>query len=408
MWKTNRRKASRPVRNVFSVLLCHCACTFTKVSCFGPDLDFSAYDWLRDSFKSVDTTWISNLLSNHSIGYDFPPTPERLCLTRKPPCTLWQLSARDTTCDRRIVPCGTHENDVNKNAFEVYLQRLGQPSVVTLGGTDGSRDSDCAEGGRIDPYADASKQLFLVRFQPPMHPVCWEVLMRAGECWIPENSQAKEAHEFGCLGRCGGKCGGVFCSNWGGDCLRNDVCRYFLGDECDIKGAARDWKSTCLFGFHHGACESVRGNPLYHQEDRICGGAWCPAWRYTDYFVPRRTVGQELCSELDQKDFDNVMCRSDCVTCTDLACVQRCHQWQQRFPFCRCTRQWPATQFVYDGPFSPTAITSGDEGPATTLTSSSTVSPTSSSCQSGNLTAMCSDFCNHANNHSAHASGEDL
>eukprot|EP00392_Amoebophrya_sp_AT5.2_P011555 g11634.t1 len=275
---------------------------------------------LEESFTRVASPWISSLLSNHSIpafsGMNRGDSlgggpPERLCLTRKPPCTIWQLSARDPSCDKRIVPCGTHFNELNYGPLQAYLQRSGNLRVVELGGTYGGQDSPCDEaavpvpspstsssssifaqpqssviqllrgGGRMDPYADEHRQLYLVRFQPPMHPVCWEVLMRAGECWVgpqagrDDKDDPHAEHEFGCLGRCGDRCGATFCSNWGGNCLRADVCKYFLGDDCEIEGADSDWKSTCIFGFHSGGCESVRGNPAYHSETRVCGGAHC-------------------------------------------------------------------------------------------------------------------------------------
>eukprot|EP00392_Amoebophrya_sp_AT5.2_P008445 g8466.t1 len=238
--------------------------------------------------------------------------PERLCLTRKPPCTIWQLSARDPSCDKRIVPCGTHFNELNYGPLQAYLQRSGNLRVVELGGTYGDQDSPCDEaavpllrgGGRMDPYADEHRQLYLVRFQPPMHPVCWE-----------DDPHAE--HEFGCLGRCGDRCGANFCSNWGGNCLRADVCKYFLGDDCEIEGADSDWKSTCIFGFHSGGCESVRGNPAYHSETRVCGGAHCAGWTYEDYFLPRRHAAEDLCGKTRQQDFDRLVCHSDCAWCRE-------------------------------------------------------------------------------------------
>lgn len=82
-------------------------------------------------------------------------TPERLCLTRRPPCTLWDLAAdlNNESCSPRIVPCGTHENTLNKPALDAYLG--DSRTMQILGGEDGSQDKECdTSDGQIDPYYD--------------------------------------------------------------------------------------------------------------------------------------------------------------------------------------------------------------------------------------------------------------
>lgn len=92
-------------------------------------------------------------------------------------------------------------------------------------------DTENCGPGHIDPFVDYAKdQHYLVRFKAPSGQRCWEILMRAGECWIEQSDMIREERfPYGCMGRAGERCadGPSRCSNWGANSLREDVCSYF-------------------------------------------------------------------------------------------------------------------------------------------------------------------------------------
>jgi len=84
---------------------------------------------------------------------------------------------------------------------------------------------------------------------------CEQMVMQMGESW---GKNPINGGDYGCQGRCGGGCPGwtSWCSNYGQDCLKHDVCSWYHGSSggasdsnCggEFNQASNDWATDCMF-----------------------------------------------------------------------------------------------------------------------------------------------------------------
>ena len=183
-----------------------------------------------------------------------------------PPCSKTKLAILDQTtkpeedlrCDPvRIKKCGTYPASGQGTTPE---RKPGQASKILT-----NTDTSCAEYTdapmRVDPFKDWYEgRQYVVQFwgsrlglthlgektacvpgTEVCPPVCYEILMFAGECWGDlkpiekggesegESSGEKTKWDYDCMGHCGEGCpkpDDTKCNNWAGDCLRYDVCSF--------------------------------------------------------------------------------------------------------------------------------------------------------------------------------------
>ena len=84
---------------------------------------------------------------------------------------------------------------------------------------------------------------------------CYGIKMYGGECW---GIHPTTDSNYDCMGRCGAGCGSWTCSNWGRDCMKHDVCGWYL---------------SSTTGFRDKNCKDEFWD-AYNDRERCCH-RWC-------------------------------------------------------------------------------------------------------------------------------------
>lgn len=153
------------------------------------------------------------------------------------------------------VPCDSSTKSTSNDGY-----RIGW-GMGSSYGVSCAHNYDSGKSFKRQPCGSSSTQAYDVFFQTKDDGKCWKVSdMYVNDHWYTYHSN-KSGADYTCMGRCGPGCAGYGgCHNFGKDCMKHDVCSYFVRGSahtsiCDeYKDQAVDeWMNNCGW-FRNGKC----------------------------------------------------------------------------------------------------------------------------------------------------------
>ena len=193
-----------------------------------------------ESFFSSKTKWCSKSNGHHQSqlvvenacvfimngdGKRVWNTGTKGCRWPKVPCIRGENNM-PVGCAERILPCDQIDKEY-ENADIASKNRINA--------NDNTRCYKTKSNQKLQNTVDDKEgkgNTYIIKFDDK-DGNCYGIKMYGGECW---SKHPVTGSNYDCMGRCGAGCGSWTCSNWGRDCLKHDVCGWFLSS----KGASFD------------------------------------------------------------------------------------------------------------------------------------------------------------------------